>query len=291
MRKQFRDTIMDLSSSDDKIIMILGDVSVYLFNNFKEKYPERFYNMGICENTLISMAAGLHSQGFLPFVHTIAPFITERSYEQIKLDMCYNRFGGNIVSCGASFDYAWDGATHHSHTDLALLRLLPGMEVIQPGSLKELDVLLRSQYDNNKPTYFRLTDHPHDIDLPVEFGKGVIIKDAGADLTVMTAGPILSNVMKACSDLDVNLVYFNTIKPIDKDTISRFSKTRILVVHDAFGLYEAVCEVPDLSVSYYGLPDEFFSWYGTLHDIRKKIGLDVDGIGNAVIRTLPLKRN
>ena len=278
MRKQFRDTIMDLSCSDDKIIMILGDVSVYLFNNFKEKYPERFYNMGICENTLISVAAGLSSQGFLPFVHTIAPFITERSYEQIKLDMCYNQFGGNIASCGASFDYAWDGATHHSYTDLAMLRLLPGMEVVQPGSNKELDGLLRTQYNNGNTTYFRLSDHPHEIDLPVEFGKGVVIKDVGANLTVMTAGPILNNVMKACCDLDANLVYFNTIKPIDKDIISKFKNTRILVIHDAFGLYEAVCEVPDLLVSYYGLPDEFLSWYGTLHDIREKIGLDVESI-------------
>lgn len=94
---------MDLAADDDSIVMILGDVSVYLFNEFKEKYPDRFYNMGICENTLISVGAGLSSQGFSPFVHTIAPFVTERSYEQIKLDMCYNQFGGNIVSCGAYF--------------------------------------------------------------------------------------------------------------------------------------------------------------------------------------------
>ena len=120
MRQQFKNTIMDLAAYDDKIVMIFGDVSVYLFNDFKENYPDRFYNIGICENTLISVAAGLSSQGLYPFVHTIAPFITERSFEQIKIDMCYNHLGGNIVSCGASFDYAWDGATHHSYTDLAI---------------------------------------------------------------------------------------------------------------------------------------------------------------------------
>lgn len=282
MRKQFKNTIMDLSLTDEEIVMILGDVSVYLFNEFQTKYPDRFYNMGICENTLISVAAGLSSQGLTPFVHTIAPFITERSFEQIKLDFCYNRFGGNIVSCGASFDYAWDGATHHCYTDLAILRLLPGMEVLQPGSRKELDLLLRSQYNNGNPTYFRLSDHPHDIDMPVEFGKGNIIKDAGADLTVVTAGPILGNVLEACKDLDVNLLYFHTIKPIDKELISRFAHTKILVIHDAFGLYEAISSIPGLSVSYHGLPDEYCSWYGTLHDIRKKIGLDVESIKNVV---------
>lgn len=286
MRKQFRDTIMDLSLSEDRIIIILGDVSVYLFNNFKEKYPERFYNMGICENTLISVAAGLSSQGFIPFVHTINPFITERCYEQIKLDMCYNRFGGNIISCGASFDYAWDGATHHCYTDLAILRLLPDLEAIQPGSRKELNVLLRSQYNNGKTTYFRLSDHPHDIDMDVEFGKGVVLRDSNSKVTVVTAGPLLGNVMGACRDLDVNIVYFHTIKPIDKELINRFRDTKLIVIHDAFGLYEAVCEVPLIKASYHGIPDEFCSWYGTLIDIREKIGLDTKSIRERIIRNI-----
>lgn len=278
MRRQFRDTIMELAAQDDSIVVILGDVSVYLFNDYKEKYPDRFYNIGICENTLISVTAGLSSQGFFPFVHSIAPFITERSFEQIKIDMCYNQFGGNIVSCGASFDYAWDGATHHCYTDLAILRTLPGIEVIQPGSRKEVDILIRSQYRNGKPTYFRLSDHPHDIDMPVEFGRGVVLKDCGGGVTVMTAGPILGNVLEACRDLDVNLVYFHTLKPIDKKLISRFKDSKILVIHDAHGLYEAVCEVPNLSVSHHGMPDEFLSWYGDLHDVRKKIELDAESI-------------
>jgi len=282
MRRQFRDTVMDLAALDDRIVLILGDISVYLFSDFKEKHPDKYYNMGVCENTLISVAAGLSSQGFFPFVHTIAPFVTERSFEQIKLDMCYNQFGGNIVTCGASFDYAWDGVTHHCYTDLAILRMLPGMEVIQPGSRKEADLLLRSQYNSEKATYFRLSDNPHNIDMPVEFGKGVIIKDLGSKVTVMTAGPILSNVIEACRDLDINLVYFHTIKPIDKEIIRRFKDTKILVVHDAFGLYEAICEVPNLPVSYHGLPDEFCDWYGTVSDIRGKIGLDVESIREMV---------
>jgi transketolase len=278
MRKEFKNVVTDLAARDDKVVVILGDISHYLFNDFQQKYPDRFYNMGICENTLISVGAGLSAQGFYPFIHTITPFITERSLEQIKLDMCYNQFGGNILSCGASFDYAWDGATHHSYTDLAILRLLPGMEVIQPGSIKELDALIRSQYNNGRPTYFRLSDHPHTIDLPVEFGKGVVIQDNGSRLTVMTAGPILGNVLEACRDLDVNLVYFHTIKPIDRDVIARFRNTNILVVHDAFGLYEAICQVPNLSVSYHGMPDQFCVWYGTVHDIRRMIQLDPAGI-------------
>ncbi len=287
MRKQFRDTMLDLAAKDDKLVVILGDISHFLFNTFQEKFPDRFYNMGICENALISIAAGLSAQGFYPFVHTIAPFITERCLEQIKDDMCYNAFGGNIVSCGASFDYAWDGATHHCYGDLAILRLIPGMEVIQLGSKKELDVLLRSQYNNGKTTYFRLSDNPHNIDVPVQFGKGVILKDSGAAVTVMTAGPILANVLEACRDLNVNLVYFNTIKPIDKELIHRFRHTKILVIHDAFGLYEAIGEVPGLNLSYHGIPDQFCVWYGTVHDIRGMIGLDPASIKKLVQDATP----
>lgn len=286
MRKQFKNTILQLAENDDRITLILGDVSVYLLTDFQKRYPNRFYNMGICENTLISVAAGLSSQGFVPFVHTIAPFLTERCYEQIKLDMCYNRFGGNIVTCGASFDYAWDGATHHSYTDLAILRLLPGMEVIQPGSTKELDILIKSHYANGKTTYFRLSDHPHSIDIPVTFGKGVIIKDSGSKLTVMTAGPLLGTVLEACRDLPVNLLYFHTIKPIDHELISKFSKTRILVVHDAFGLHEAVHEVPGLTVYYHGMPDTFCGWYGTINDVRSKLGLDITGIRTRILKEI-----
>jgi len=278
MRRQFKETIMDLASNDDSIVLIFGDVSVYLFKEFAEKYPERFYNMGICENTLISVAGGLSSQAFTPFVHTIAPFATERSYEQIKLDLCYNEFPANIVTCGASFDYAWDGATHHCYTDLAILRLLPNTEVLQPGSTKELDALLRSQYDNDKITYYRLSDHPHQIDTPVAFGKGVVLKNRGAALTVFTAGPLLKNVLEAVEDLDVNLVYFNTIKPMDREIINHFKHTEIIVVSDAFGLYEAVCEVSGINCGHVGLGDCFYSWYGTLDQIRKKACLDTPGI-------------
>ena len=102
----------------------------------------------------------------------------------------------------------------------------------------------------------------------------------------MTAGPVLGNVYQACRGLNVNLVYFHTIKPIDKELICEFKDTKILVIQDAFGLYDAVCEVPDLSVSCYGMPDQFCGWYGTLAEIRKKIGLDIESVRQIVKKKL-----
>lgn len=292
MRKQFVATSSELALADDKVVIVLGDISHFQFMGLqkhfeRENKPQRVHNMGICENAILSMGAGLGAQGMFPFLHTINPFLTERCVEQIKIDLCYNQFGANIVTTGASFDYAWDGATHHCYTELAILRMLPGMEVTQPGNAKELETLIRSQYRNGKPTYFRLSDHGHTHNFPIQFGKANILKETpGAKVTVMTAGPILGNVAEACQDQPVNLVYFNTIKPIDHEVIARFRHTKILVVHDAHGLQEAIHEVPDLSVAYHGLPDKFCVWYGTVHDIRKTIGLDPAGIRTAVQQRL-----
>ena len=280
MRKQFRDTIVNIN--DDKIVLILGDVSVYLFNDFKLNNKDKVFNLAIGENSLVSVSAGLSSQGLISFVHTINPFLSDRSYEQIKLDMLYNQFGGNIVTCGATFDYAYDGASHHCHNDIANLRLLPDIEVLQPGSNKEVDVLVRSQYDNGKTTYYRLSDYPHGIDIEVEFGKGVEIFDRGSNTTVMTSGPILANVYEAVRDLDVNLIYFHTIKPIDEELIKKYKNTNILVFQDVNGLYEAITEVSDAKVNKFGIRDEFYTEYGNVNDARKYFGLDVKSINEKI---------
>src|SRR2546425_6540502 len=107
---------MDLAARDDRVVVILGDISHYLFNAFQEKYPSRFYNMGVCENALVSIAAGLGAQGLHPFVHTVAPFFSGRRLGQIKLAMCFHEFCGETMSCGGALDSSPAGATHHCYT-------------------------------------------------------------------------------------------------------------------------------------------------------------------------------
>ncbi|MFZ5807095.1 MAG: transketolase family protein [Verrucomicrobiota bacterium] len=286
MRKQFRETMMDLAERDERVTLVFGDISVYLFNTFQQKFPERFYNMGICEATLVSVAAGLSSQGFIPFVHSITPFVTERALEQIKLDFCYNQFPGNIISCGATFDYAWDGATHHGWVDTGAIRLLPGTQVFQPGTPKEFDALLRSQYAIGKTSYYRTSDHAHGVEISenIQAGKGIILKNTGAKLTVITAGPILKNVFEACADLPVNLLYFHTLKPFDHELVSQFSNTTLAVVHDTHGLHEAVCETANRSVFKLGLPDAFCCSYGKIDDARNFAGLSIASIKEFLIK-------
>ena len=283
MRKQFKDTVLAIAEHDEKATVILGDVSVYMFNDFSNKYPNRFYNLGICENTIISVAGGMASCGLFPFVHTIAPFLTERCFEQIKLDMCYNDFGGNIVTCGASFDYAWDGSTHHCLTDLALISMLPNTECFQPGSNAEVDSIIKNTYNNGKTTYIRLSDHPHDIQTNLEIGKATIIKNSHTSkFCVLTAGPLLPSVVEALKNIDVSILYFHTIKPLDIELLKKFNDKIFVVIHDAFGLKEMVQRLLPVPVYFHGITEEFLSSYGTVHDIRKSIGLDVSGIRNYI---------
>ncbi|MGE3839979.1 MAG: transketolase family protein [Vicinamibacterales bacterium] len=279
MRKQFKDTMTALATEDERVVLLFGDISVYLFNDFQATFPDRFYNLGICEATLVSMAAGLRSQGLVPVVHSIAPFVTERAMEQIKVDLCYNRLPANIVSCGATFDYAWDGATHHAWMDLAFMRLLPATEVLQPGSPAEADFLIRTYYDSPNTSYFRLSDHTHGLTLPLQRGRGgAVVRDMGAPVTIVTAGPILADVLGAVSDLPVNVIYFHTLKPFDDDLLHAYSHTDLRVVHDSFGLFEAVSERAAGAVRRLGLPDRFCETYGTLADARRNVGLGIDDI-------------
>ena len=161
MRQQFADTLLDIGQKDPRLAVLIGDISHFILQPFAKACPGRFYNVGICEPTIISMAAGLAKTGLVPVVHTIAPFIMERSYEQIKLDFCYQGLAGNILTVGSAFDYANLGVTHHCYNDFALMKALPNTQVIYPASPVEFEVLFRQTYDNDQVTLFRVPEHQH----------------------------------------------------------------------------------------------------------------------------------
>jgi transketolase len=121
------------------------------------------------------------------------------------------------------------------------MRMLPEWRSCSRARRRSFDTLFTSCYADGNPSYIRIAADEHGLDLPVEFGRGVVVKEhPGADTTVATAGPILGNVVTACSDLPVNILYFPTIKPMDRELLAHFGDTRFVVVHDAFGLFEAI---------------------------------------------------
>src|SRR3990170_6447665 len=150
IRQEFADTMLEVGQKDPNLLVLIGDISHFILQPFAKACPGRFYNIGICENTIVNMAAGLSKVGFYPVVHTISPFIIERSFEQIKDDFGYQRVGVNIVTVGSAFDYGGLGCTHHCYGDFAMLKTIEGTEIIYPGSPLEFNLLFKQTYKNGK---------------------------------------------------------------------------------------------------------------------------------------------
>jgi len=294
VRQQFADTMLEVGRDDPNLIVMVGDISHFILQPFAEACPGRYYNVGICEPTIISMAAGLSKMGFYPVVHTIAPFIIERGFEQIKLDFCYQQLGGNLVTVGSVFDYSNLGCTHHCYGDFALLKTLPGAEITYPASPVEFDTLFRQAYRSGLLTLFRIPAHPHSHGFSpddIRFGEGIKIAD-GSNLTIVVTGPQLSNAVAAWDALgdmgwSADIVYIHTIRPLDTDLIraSVLKTRRVLVVEEHMqsgGLGDDVLrttrDIPDVQYSSLSIPDTFVTEYASYEGHCERLGLSRDGI-------------
>ena len=284
MRKQFITTVEDLISKDEKIVLLLGDIGVFGFRNSLKSFPERVFNIGILEQAMTSLAAGMSKEGFYPIIHSIAPFIVERCFEQLKVDIGYQKFPINIVSVGASYDYAALGCTHHCPGDVSLMLTIPGMNVLVPGTEKDFDNLIRQTYKIGKPNYVRLTEKGHLIEgINVEYGKGVKIK-SGVNGTVIVIGPMLQKVLEACKDLDVTVLYYTTLSPFDGHLLRENLYNGKIAIVEPF--YEGTTahivlkelEAIPISLQSLGVPREFLTRYGSAAEHDEYLRLDSKNI-------------
>ncbi len=156
MRQQMVKTLEDLAKQDERLVVLLAAISNSLFSKDNPHIARRVINLGIMEQTLISVGAGFALEGFIPVMHSFAPFLVERPFEQIKDDFVYQQLSGKFISTGASYDYSVEGMTHHGPGDVALMHTLPGMQVVVPGTAQEFDILFRASYANGANTYYRL---------------------------------------------------------------------------------------------------------------------------------------
>ncbi len=283
MRKQFVQTIEKILKNDANLVLLLGDISVFGFRNSFAEFPDRVYNIGILEQSTIGTAAGLAMQGLIPVVHTIAPFIVERSFEQLKDDFGYQKLGGNFVSIGASYDYAALGCTHHCPGDIGILKQIPTMEIVVPGTALEFDSLFNQSYANGKPTYFRLGEKNNKESYDVKFGKAHIVQ-TGGKATIITVGPMLDKIKEACKDLDVTILYYTTLTPFDQETLRQNICGSTLFICEPYYSGALTFDVvtsgikPDIQIVHIGVPREFIYRYGTTEDIDKFLGLTAEDI-------------
>ena len=294
MRAQMGATIGSLMETDPRLAIVLADISEGYFEDAAARHPQRVINVGIMEQTAVSLAAGLALEGFIPVVHSIAPFVVERPFEQIKDDFCYQGLGGNFISIGASYDYGTDGMTHYGMGDVPILHTLPGMEIVVPGTAAEFDALFRERYADGAPTYFRLQDKGNQTDRQVLFGQLEIIR-GGSAAVVLAVGPMLDRVLEATEGLDVGVVYCTTVAPFDGATlrsVAMESGTRSIVVVEPY--YEGTL-VPDIVLAFrreavmveaIGVPRRILSRYGTTAEHDGDLSLDAAGIRRRIIAFL-----
>lgn len=283
MRGQMVETVESLLDMDDRLVLLLGDIGVFGFRKAFDRHPSRVYNIGILEQATISLAAGMATTGLVPVVHTIAPFLVERALEQLKIDFCYQRLGGNFISVGASYDYASLGCTHHCPADVPMLKNLPGMEIVVPGTAGEFDSLFRQSCFNGHPTYFRLSERQNPVGFKVNFGKAVVVQEGGR-AAVVAVGPALAPVLEAVRGMDVTVLYYTSVKPFDDKALRRHCPTgRVLLCEPYyFGalLPEIVKSLSPLPVQVEcsGIPVEFLEHYGRAEEHDEAVGLTADRI-------------
>lgn len=294
LRNTFINTIHEVGLKDESLIVLVGDISHFRLQPFAKDCPGRYYNIGICENTILSMASGLSALGFNPVVHTISPFLIERSFEQIKLDFGYQDLGVSIITVGSAFDYADLGCTHHCYGDFAMIKTIPGSQMVYPASYVEFNMLFKKTYKNGKVTVFRIPQHEHNFEFKpedIEFGKGILVKE-GKDLTIIATGPHLKTALNSIDELkklgiSPEIIYIHTIKPFDTDLINKsLEKTKKCLVIEEHSMYGGVFEdvlrssknLDGIKYAAINIGDIFVHEYGTYDQHCKRLGFSVEGI-------------
>lgn len=229
MRNEFAAELNEIALEDERVVLLSGDIGNRLFDKYKDRFPERFYNCGVAEANMMSVAAGMAMCGLRPITYTITPFTTTRCLEQIRVDVCYHNVPVIIVGVGAGLSYAGNGATHHSCEDIALLRTLPNMTVICPGDAWEVRAAMRACLQQDSPAYIRMGKKGEPLvhqGMPnFEIGKGIVLR-RGSDVCLLSTGNILPSVLQAADELSkdgvsAQVVSFHTVKPLDEKLLSQ----------------------------------------------------------------------
>jgi transketolase len=218
MRARFTEVATELLDADERLAVLTADLTADAFAAARQRHPHRVLNVGIREQLLISMAGGLALAGMRPIAHSFAPFLVERPFEQIKIDLCHQGVAAVLVSAGGSYDIAAGGRTHQAPADVALLDTLPSWRVHVPGHPDEAEAQLRTAARTDDLVYLRLSSQANRSPYGLA-GRGAAggfrrLRD-GRGGVVIAVGPLADPVLAATADLDVTVLYAATIRPFD----------------------------------------------------------------------------
>ena len=306
MRNAWSDSLLEIARTDDKVILLVGDIGFGVFDKFRKEFPERFINCGVAESNMIGTAAGLAISGMKPIVYTIIPFLLMRTFEQIRNDICMQNLPVTLVGVGGGLSYGTLGPTHHAIEDISIMRSLPDMRVISPCDPDEAKWCFKNINEDPKPTYLRLGKggeknllrkfslSNRNFGEPHELAKG-------DDITIISSGYIFEYAMKLFSELKskgikISLLNIHQIKPLkNEDIIGYIRNKKLLVVLEEHsrigGLGDALL---DCMSEYSEMPplikicinDEFIKEIGDRDFLLKLKGFDIKEITKKVISRL-----
>lgn len=304
MRAAFIKTLIEESKKNEDVMLLTGDLGFTVFEEFIEKFPERFINVGVAEQNLMGIATGLALSGKIVFAYSIATFATMRPFEQIRTDIASHGASVVVVGSGAGLSYGHDSITHHAVEDLNLMRAIPGITIFAPADPYEAEFVTKAAIKIKGPVYLRLGKRGEPLlykkPKKLKVGKGSVLRK-GKDLAIIATGNIVSSALEAAELLDkVNIhttvISMHTIKPIDKKMIKSFSQKYPLLVtleeHSIIGgLGAAVSEIlsefgSNARVLRLGIPDRFLFEIGSQNFLRERIGLTPKLIAKKISKSI-----
>lgn len=293
MRTAFINQLVEEASKNDKIFLLVGDLGFSVVEPFRDKFPDRFLNVGVAEQNMMGIASGLAKEGYCVFTYSIGNFPTLRSMEQIRYDICYHNLNVKVIAVGGGYAYGALGASHHCTEELGMLRTLPNLVVSAPGDPAEARKITTMFTETDAPCYMRLgragEEDVHTNELQkLELGQALEISENDSDIAVLCTGSILRYAQKAidAKQLNCSLYSFPFIKPMDKKLLltiaSKYSMLITLEDHQKnAGFGSAVLEVINElysndkistfpKIKRFGINDEFISIAGNENHLREK---------------------
>lgn len=305
-RQGWADALIELGKADENVVVLDADLSKSTLTcQFKDAFPDRFFNVGIAEQNLVNIAGGLSLTGYIPFVSTYGVFLSGRAWEQIRTTTCVNRLNVKFGGAHGGVSVGPDGATHQALEEIAVMRCLPEMTLIVPSDYHETKKATLAAARIQGPVYIRFGREKVPVittaDTPFEIGKAIVMRE-GKDVTIIACGSMVAEALDAADELtakgiDAEVINLHTIKPIDKETITNsVKKTGALVTaeeHQLMGgmgsaVLEVVaqsCPVPTRMV---GIEDTFGE-SGTPEELQKKYGCKHCNIFDKTLEVIKLK--
>lgn len=301
IRDAFFDALYELAGKDPEVVFLTADMGAFSLNRFKRDFPDQYINVGVSEQNLISVAAGLALDGWKVFVYAIAPFITQRCYEQIKVDLCCMNLPVTIIGVGAGIAYSSDGPTHHATQDIAVMRALPNMAILNPCGPATAAVAAFWAYQSAGPVYIRIEKggFPSLYGEDEDLNNGLALLKKGRDITIISTGIMTHQAFKVAAELgnysiDAAVVDLYRIKPINTELLLKIvsGSNRIVTLEEHSiigGIGSAVSEILTdkglaLPIKRIGIPEKNCSGYGDRDWMHSFYGLDIDGIEKRIIK-------